>query len=98
MNTYYFRKQIHRLPGKVIHTIPLPEPEVTEGLAARTQIGEICSKAGYKHVLLVTDRTLSDLGYAKAITDSLEAAQISYSVYDDIHTEPNIAIIEAGRQ
>lgn len=98
MNTYYFRKQIHRLPGKVIHTIPLPEPEVTEGLAARTQIGEICSKAGYKHVLLVTDRTLSGLGYAKAITDSLEAAQIDYSVYDDIHTEPNIAIIEAGRQ
>ena len=98
MNTYYFRKQIHRLPGKVIHTIPLPEPEVTEGLAARTQIGEICSKADYKHVLLVTDRTLSGLGYAKAITDSLEAAQIGYSVYDDIHTEPNIAIIEAGRQ
>ena len=98
MNTYYFRKQIHRLPGKVIHTIPLPEPEVTEGLAARTQIGEICRKAGYKHVLLVTDRTLSGLGYAKAITDSLEAAQIDYSVYDDIHTEPNIAIIEAGRQ
>ena len=98
MNTYFFRKQIHRLPGKVIHTIPLPEPEVTEGLAARTQIGEICSKAGYKHVLLVTDRTLSDLGYAKAITASLDAAQVSYSVYDDIHTEPNIAIIEAGRQ
>ena len=98
MNTYYFRKQIHRLPGKVIHTIPLPEPEVTEGPASRAQIGELCHKAGYKHVLLVTDRTLSGLGYAKAITDSLEAAHIGYSVYDDIHTEPNIAIIEAGRQ
>lgn len=98
MNTYYFRKHIHRLPGKVIHTIPLPEPEVTEGLASRAQIGELCHKAGYKHVLLVTDRTLSGLGYAKAITESLEAAHIGYSVYDDIHTEPNIAIIEAGRQ
>ena len=98
MNTYYFRKQIHRLPGKVIHTIPLPEPEVTEGPASRAQIGELCHKAGYKHVLLVTDRTLSGLGYAKAITDSLEAAHKDYSVYDDIHTEPNIAIIEAGRQ
>ncbi len=98
MNTYYFRKQIHRLPGKVIHTIPLPEPEVTEGPASRAQIGELCHKAGYKHVLLVTDRTLSGLGYAKAITDSLEAAHIGYSVYDDIHTEPNIAIIEEGRQ
>ena len=98
MNTYYFRKQIHRLPGKVIHTIPLPEPEVTEGLASRAQIGKLCRKAGYKHVLLVTDRTLSGLGYVKAITDSLEAAHIGYSVYDDIHTEPNIAIIEAGRK
>ena len=78
MNTYYFRKQIHRLPGKVIHTIPLPEPEVTEGPASRAQIGELCHKAGYKHVLLVTDRTLSGLGYAKAITDSLEAAQASF--------------------
>ena len=98
MNTYYFRKHIHRLPGKVIHTIPLPEPEVTEGFASRAQIGELCHKAGYKHVLLVTDRTLSGLGYAKAITDSLETAHIGYSVYDDIHTEPNIAIIEAGRK
>ena len=31
MDTYLFRKHIHRLPGKVIHAIPLPEPEVTEG-------------------------------------------------------------------
>lgn len=29
MDTYHFRKQIHRLPGKVIHAVPLPTPEVT---------------------------------------------------------------------
>jgi len=98
MDTYFFRKHIHRLPGKVIHAIPLPEPEVTEGLGARGQIGEICRKAGYKQVLVVTDRTLSGLGFEKAITASLEAAQIGYSVYNDIHSEPNISIIEAGRR
>ena len=63
MDTYHFRKQIHRLPGKVIHTSPLPEPEVVEGMGARKKIGEICLKAGYKRVLLDTDRTLSTLGY-----------------------------------
>ena len=86
------------MPGKVIHAIPLPEPEVTEGQGARRQIGEICRKAGLKQVLLVTDRTLRGLGYEKAIVEALEAAKIGCSIFDDIHSEPNIAIIEAGRK
>ncbi|MBO6035257.1 MAG: iron-containing alcohol dehydrogenase, partial [Paludibacteraceae bacterium] len=98
MDTYQFRKQIHRLPGKLIHTIPLPEPEVTEGLDARAQIGDICAKYGYKHVLLVTDKTLSSLGFDGAIASSLEAAGIAFSVFNDINSEPNISIIEAGRK
>ena len=98
MDTYYFRKQIHRLPGKVIHAIPLPEPEVTEGQGARGLIGAICKKAGYKQVLLVTDQTLSSLGFEKAVVESLEAVQIGCSIFSDIHSEPNTGIIEAGRK
>ena len=98
MDTYHFRKQIRRLPGKVIHTIPLPEPQVTDGLGARSQIGPLCKAYGYEQVLLVTDRTLSSLGYDRAVTASLEEAHVAYSVFNDIHTEPTIAIIEAGRQ
>lgn len=98
METYHFRKQIHRLPGKVIHTIPLPEPEVVEGFGARKMIGDICRKAGYKQVLLVTDRTLSSLGFEQAIVKSLEASKIGYSIFNDIHSEPTIGIIEAGRK
>ena len=73
METYFFRKQIHRLPGKVIHAIPLPEPQVTEGHGARCHAGEICLSSGYKQVLLVTDKTLSRLGYEQAVTESLPA-------------------------
>lgn len=98
MDTYLFRKSIHRLPGKVIHAIPLPEPEVTEGLGARSHIGGLCRAAGYKQVLLVTDRTLKSLGYDQAIIESLEAAGINCSVFSDIASEPNIPIIEAGRK
>ena len=98
MDTYRFRKHIRRLPGKVIHAIPLPEPEVTDGLGARTQIGAICRKAGFKQVLLVTDQTLSALGFEKAIIASLEEEKIGYSVFNDIHSEPNISIIESGRK
>ena len=88
MDTYRFRKQIHKLPGKVIHAIPLPEPDVTEGQGARGQIGEICRKNGYKQVLLVTDRTLHALGFETPIVASLEAAGVGCTVFDDIHSEP----------
>ena len=98
MDTYHFRKQIHRLPGKVIHAIPLPEPEVTSGRGARRAIGAMCKKAGYKQVLLVTDETLHKLGYDEAIVRSLKEAGVQVSLFHDIHSEPNTAIIEAGRK
>ena len=98
MDTYRLRKQIHKLPGKVIHAIPLPEPDVTEGHGQRRQIGEICRESGYKQVLLVTDRTLSGMGYEKAIAESLEAAGVGYAVFNEINSEPTIDLIEAGRK
>jgi aldehyde dehydrogenase (NAD+) len=98
MDTYRFRKQIHRLPGKVIRAIPLPEPEVTAGMGARRETGAMCQKAGYRHVLVVTDETLHRLGYDEAIMASLKEAGVNASLFHDIHSEPNISIIEAGRR
>ena len=98
MDTYRFRKHIHRLPGKVIHAIPLPEPEVTTGQGARREIGAMCRKAGYKQVLVVTDETLHRLGYDEAILASLKNSGVSASLFCDIHSEPTIAIIDAGRR
>ena len=98
MDTYKFRKQIHKLPGKVIHHVPLPEPQVVEGHGARVRIGEICKACGYKHVLLVTDQTLQKLGYEQKIVQSLEEAGVVCSLFADIDSEPNIALIDAGRK
>ena len=98
MDTYIFRKRIHRLPGKVIHAIPLPEPDVVEGHQSRRQIGEICKQCGYKQVLLVTDKTLSGLAYEKAITQALTEAEVNYAIFNEINSEPTIALIEAGRR
>lgn len=98
METYRIRKNIHRLPGKVIHAVPLPQPQVVEGHGARKMIGKICKRCGYKHVLVVTDQTLSKLGYEQAVTQALEEAQIAHAVFNDINSEPNIDLIEAGRK
>ena len=98
MDTYLFRKQIHKLPGKVIHRVPLPEPQVVEGHGARAKIGEICEECGYKQVLLVTDRTLQKLGYEQKITKSLEEFGVECTLFADINSEPNIALIDEGRK
>ena len=86
------------MPGRVIHTVPLPQPQVVEGHGARRKIGGICQKCGFKNVLVVTDQTLSALGYEQAITQALEEAQINYAVFNDINSEPTIDLIKAGRK
>ena len=98
MDTYRFRQSIHRLPGKVIHHVPLPEPQVVEGHQSRAQIGEICRQCGYRQVLLVTDKTLHALGYEQTIAQSLEAAGVGCTLFADINSEPTVALIDAGRQ
>ena len=86
------------MPGRVIHTIQLPQPQVIEGHSARRKIGVICQKCGFKNVLVVTDQTLSALGYEQAITQALEEVQINYAVFNDINSEPTIDLIKAGRK
>ena len=98
MDTYRFRQKIHRLPGKVIHHVPMPEPHVVEGHQSRMQIGEICRQSGYKQVLLVTDKTLHSLGYEQAIMQSLDKAGVGCTLFADINSEPTIALINTGRK
>ena len=86
------------MPGKVIHHVPLPEPQVVEGHGAREKIGEICQECGYKQVLLVTDQTLHSLGYELKIVQSLEETGIVCTLFADINSEPNIALIDKGRK
>ena len=97
MAFYYVRRCIRKLPGDVIHAVPIPEPEVTEGYGSREKVGELCRGMGVRSVLLVTDRTLFSLGYHEKITASLEAAGIACSVFSDIASEPTADIIHAGR-
>ncbi len=78
-------------------TVPIPEPAVTEGFGCRGQIGRICRESGFDTVLVLTDRTLSDLGYLEAVEKSLRDEGIRYGIYDEINSEPKLDYIETGR-
>ncbi|WP_161946609.1 iron-containing alcohol dehydrogenase [Ureibacillus xyleni] len=88
---------IRKLPGVVIKMIPKPDPVMTDGYGSREKIGEICADAGYKSVLLVTDKIIFSLGYYEKVLNSLKANNINYSVFYNIASEPEIDIINEGR-
>lgn len=98
MSLFIERKTIRKLPGTVIKAVPIPEPELIQGFGFRNKVGSICKKAGYKSVLLVTDETLFSLGLHKKVESSLKRNGINYSIFHSINEEPNVEIVEAGRQ
>ena len=98
MSTYIPRKVISPLPGKVIKAVHLPDPVLLEGFGKRAETGAICAEAGYSNVLLVTDTTLSGLGYADKISSSLADVGIQCTIFDEICSEPDTHIVEAGRK
>lgn len=98
MSFYHVRKGIRKLPGMVIKTAHVPEPEVTEGFGSCSQVGAICREMGFSSVLLVTDETLYGLGFHEKVVSSLKEANVPCSVFKDIASEPDLNIIEAGRK
>lgn len=95
---YIVRSVIRKLPGKVIRAVPLPEPQTVSGCGAREQAGEFCRQNGFSRVLLVTDQTIFSLGLHEKAEASLKESGISYAIFSDIASEPNLQIIENGRK
>ena len=98
MAFYLFRKGIRKLPGDAIRVAPIPTPNLIEGFGTRGKVGELCAEAGYRSVLLVTDATLYRLGYHKKVRESLKEHGVECAVFSDINSEPNIGMIESGRE
>lgn len=97
MAFYEFRKIIRKLPGEVIHEVPLPVPKLTQGFGAREKIGGLCRELGLRSVLLVTDRTIHQLGFHEKITAALAENGVACAVFSDIDSEPTVDIIQAGQ-
>ncbi len=75
-----------------------PENAVAEGAGAIKELGAFCKKNGWKKPLIVTDKTLNDIGLVKRATDSLEAAGLSYAIYDGTVPDPTVENVEEAYQ
>lgn len=75
--------------------LPYREPEILESVEslARTLV-----QRGETSALVVTDRGITGLGLLKGLTDALEEAGVSYTVYDGTVQNPTIDNVEAARE
>lgn len=75
--------------------LPYREPEILEDMEG---LGQVLAGQGKKSVLIVTDKGISGLGLLKGLTDALERAGISITVYDETVQNPTIQNVEQARE
>ena len=66
------------------------------GEGARKVLPEEIKKRGFKKVLVVTDKSLFEVGVTKKVTDILDANEIKYAVYSDVLPNPPVENVVAG--
>lgn len=66
------------------------------GKGAREILPEEIKARGYKKILVVTDKTLFEVGVTKKVTDILDKAKVEYEVFSDIKPNPTIKNVKDG--
>lgn len=66
------------------------------GKGAREVLPEEIKSRGFKKALVVTDKSLFEVGVTKKVTDILDGAGINYEVYSDVKPNPTIKNVHDG--
>ena len=66
------------------------------GPGAVQEIGTEVKNLGLKKILVVTDKVLRSLGVVKKVTDVLDAASVSYVIFDDVKPNPTTKNVNDG--
>jgi len=86
----------HRALKVAARVLPFPTPALLTGPGSVRQLAENLSVRGLKHVLVVTDEVLMELGLPESLLSSLEAREIACTIYDGVQPNPSIENVEDG--
>ena len=84
------------LRGQVNKVIPIPLPELIEGIGSLAQTATAITKLGARKPLIVTDPTLTELGFSKQLSDILTAHNLDYALFADVTPDPTLQLVDAG--
>ncbi len=71
-------------------------PPIIVGRGAAAQVGEEAGKLEVRKALVVTDAIMANLPAMEGIKRSLEQSNLQYAIYDGVHTEPTLEIVQEG--
>lgn len=95
------KKRLYRTQQQVMkvasNVIPFPVPVLLTGPGSVQKLAENIRIRGLKHVLVVTDKVLMDLGLPKDLLNALEENEVRYTVFDKVQPNPTIENVETGR-
>lgn len=66
------------------------------GKGSREVLADEIKKRGFSKVLVVTDKTLFEVGVTKKVTDILDNANIEYTIYSDVKPNPTVKNVQDG--
>src|SRR5262245_924329 len=70
---------------------------VVFGDGALDRLGDLARELGFRRTLVVADRGLVAAGYAARAAAILEAASVESRLFHDFDSNPDTAMVEAGR-
>ena len=76
--------------------IPWRMPETLEGPGAIRQLPAFIREKGNHHVLIVTDKSLMNLHLLDGMLEAMDAAQVAYTLYDNVTPNPTDVQVESG--
>jgi len=78
--------------------LPFPRSKLLVGAGSSRQMANELRSRGWRHPLLVTDGNLMQLELPRPLQDALDAAGMSYALYDRVPENPSLTSVEAGLQ
>jgi len=85
-----------RAAGVVTGLLPIPQPMLLVGPGASRRLGQALCGFGYRKILIVTDRVVSEMGLPNALTKALSEGGTAHVVFDAITPDAPIPVIERG--
>lgn len=82
----------------VMHFMSFKEPVRYEGEGSVGQIPAILKEKGYRRPLIVADPAMTKLGLINHLTEALNQAQISFSVYDKVVPNPTFDVVLEAKE
>ncbi len=81
---------------KGIVMAPQPRPAMFVGRDATINLCNSIAHVGLRHVLVVTDKPLMELGIPQRATSKLNSMGVSTTIYDGVQPDPTVGVVNAG--